>query len=257
MLCNSSFSEFALRNEEGTAHPESPVPAERGSTFSRLWVWASTPLAVIGLASLAEDVVKWARSISYIVEHYKIVKTKSFLFIAPYLPFDFPDAWRDSAILCAVLFSVTSLGYYKKTGRSLLYALIMTPWVACVIAKRVLVALAQGALISASLFKKSARAEARILAKLAKDHFARDHGGLLVWLACVAIVSLVVLILMLSAALSFDYSLALYAFAFLAILFIAFAVIEAWRWILLTLLAFGLLVIVNEIYLSLLVPLGY
>jgi hypothetical protein len=78
------------------------------------WEKLATVLAVISLIDLSSQLVKWAALIHWIVENYALVKNWLF----GWLPFHIPPEWHDYILLFFIIFSVTNVGFYQRTGRT-------------------------------------------------------------------------------------------------------------------------------------------
>ena len=78
-----------------------------------LWPKLATALAVVGLIDLTHQLIEWAGLIHTIASEYTVVRT----WIFSLLPFRIPPEWHDCIVLVCILFSVTNIGFYKKTGK--------------------------------------------------------------------------------------------------------------------------------------------
>lgn len=192
---------------ETSAAPPSPAPEAKPAQWVtpsmrrglRLWRRVSLILAVIGLASLFDRIVKWAQWIHWVVVHYQGARDWAF----GWLPWRVPEDWRDVAALSVIMLASTATGFQFATGRSFLP----------VIAPLALVG-ALGAVFAA-------------MGVPYRPAFSPD----MMPVAC------------------------LVGLAF-AVLFVGEGYL-AWRWLLATAAAFAALFAVNEVYVRLLVPMGY
>ena len=90
--------------------------ADQPSLLSRTWKrWEKigSVLAILGLADLFGQVVKWAAGIHWVVSKY--VAARSWVF--SWAPFHIPPEWQHSIVLFLLVFSVTSIGFYQRTGK--------------------------------------------------------------------------------------------------------------------------------------------
>ncbi len=100
------------------------VPATRYQT--KLWSWVSlrnpwqyflTALALLGLVDVTKQLVEWAALIHWFVEHYATLRTWLF----NWSPIHFPPEWHNYIVLGCVMFSITNIGYWRRTGRTYLF----------------------------------------------------------------------------------------------------------------------------------------
>jgi hypothetical protein len=70
-------------------------------------------LAILGLADLFSQQVKWAAAIDWIIADYRIAE--AWLFGS--LPFHIPAEWQDYISLSGILFGVTAAGNHRETRR--------------------------------------------------------------------------------------------------------------------------------------------
>jgi hypothetical protein len=98
------------------------APTEGTSLLNRSWHWwekASAFLAIVALVDLTGQLIKWASIIHWLAEQYAAVRAWLF----GWLPFHIPPEWHDPIVLLLILFSVTNVGLYRRTRRTLLYFL--------------------------------------------------------------------------------------------------------------------------------------
>jgi hypothetical protein len=65
------------------------------SLFAWFWQRTKTVLAIMGLASVFEDSVRWATAIHWVVEQYRVIRDWLF----GWLPFRIPETWQDFTVL--------------------------------------------------------------------------------------------------------------------------------------------------------------
>src|SRR5688572_7055942 len=90
---------------------------ERQSLFAKAWKkWEKigSVLAILGLADLFGQTIKWAAGIHWIVSKYSIAKAWLFSFA----PFHIPPEMHEPIVISLILFSVTSIGFYREIGRT-------------------------------------------------------------------------------------------------------------------------------------------
>lgn len=88
----------------------------------RYWEKVAVIIGVLGLADLFHDIVQWAAAIHLVIAKYHAIK----VWLFGWLPFHIPPQLHDIIILSLVLFSVTNVGFYKRTGRSILVYWILS-----------------------------------------------------------------------------------------------------------------------------------
>jgi hypothetical protein len=88
--------------------------------LGRVWDKISLALTVLGLIDVTSQLVEWAEFIHWIVQKYKIWRDWLFYF----LPFHIPEEWRNYVVILGLAFSVTNIGYYKRTGKLYILQLI-------------------------------------------------------------------------------------------------------------------------------------
>jgi len=98
------------------------IGKQRG-LVARIWEKTATVLAVISLADLGGQVIKWAAAIHWLIDKYKIVK----VWLFAWMPFHIPPEWHDYIVLFLILFSVTNVGFYRRTGRVFGVYVLMLP----------------------------------------------------------------------------------------------------------------------------------
>ena len=232
------------------------VPEASVSPFSRAWRWwekAGSVLAIFGLADLFGQFVKWAGIVHWLVSQYAAAKA----WVFSWLPFHIPPEWHDPIVLLLVLFTVTNLGFYRRTGRT--YAHHLLVW-----ARSLILLMLMWPLFPLAIFSKRFR-----------DHIAAIQGRMRgdEWLASDPMAKK----LMIGVAVCFT------AFVVTAVVWLIFDVrgipigpehagiiivalmaanmvfaggAVAWRWILGTAAAFAAIVAINQIYVWWLAPLA-
>jgi hypothetical protein len=90
------------------------------------WAWEKVGmvLAIIGLADLFGQLIKWASAIHWVIDHYRIAR----IWLFGWLPFHIPPEWHDPIILIFIVFSVVNIGLYRRTGRTYFTYLPLTIW---------------------------------------------------------------------------------------------------------------------------------
>ena len=99
-----------------TAENEEQAMPQAG-WLGRTWEKVATVLAVIGLADLSGQLIKWAAAIHWIITKYAIVRAWLF----GWLPFHIPPEWHDPIVLFIILFSVTNVGVYRSTQHTFVF----------------------------------------------------------------------------------------------------------------------------------------
>jgi hypothetical protein len=93
--------------------------ATPASPLRPVWEKIATVLAVIGLVDVTGQLIKWATVIHWIAEKYATVR----VWLFGWLPFHIPPEWHDPIVSLLILFSVTNVGVYRRTGRTVYYFL--------------------------------------------------------------------------------------------------------------------------------------
>src|SRR5713226_9762871 len=88
---------------------------DEAGSLRRTWEKVATVLAVIGLADLFGQLIKWAAAIHWIITKYAIVR--GWLF--GWLPFHIPAELHDIIVLLLIFYSVANGGAYQRTGETL------------------------------------------------------------------------------------------------------------------------------------------
>jgi hypothetical protein len=70
-------------------------------------------LAIIGLADLFSQQIKWAGAINWIIADYRIAE----VWLFGWLPFQLPPQWQDYILLSGILFGVTAVADRRETRR--------------------------------------------------------------------------------------------------------------------------------------------
>lgn len=107
-----------------TSPPSTSVePARLSLQLRRAWDWVSGALTIIGLASVLDDVIKWAWLAHVIVDVYQSTIGKIFDWVAPWLPFNIPQEWRSEVALGLIVLSAINFGSWGRgdeiTGRNM------------------------------------------------------------------------------------------------------------------------------------------
>ncbi len=97
------------------ATTEMEAPTERAGWLRRGWEKIATVLAVIGLVDVSGQLIKWAALIHWIATKYAAVRNWLF----GWLPWHIPPEWHDPIVLFLIFLSVTNIGVYQKTGRTI------------------------------------------------------------------------------------------------------------------------------------------
>jgi hypothetical protein len=84
------------------------------SVARKWWGHAGSILFILGLANLFDNVLNWARNVNWIVSKYAGVREWFFA----WLPFSVHPIWQDIIVIVLVVFTVTNIGFYQRTGRT-------------------------------------------------------------------------------------------------------------------------------------------
>jgi hypothetical protein len=213
----------------------------------RTWEKIATVIAVIGLADLSGQLIKWAAAIHLVITKYAIVKAWLF----GWLPFHIPPEWHDPIVLLLIFLSVTNMGVYRETGKTYIFYALKHGW-----NRIILLALWPLKVFNSRINHKYNRI-------VMKESMLYPQGY-----TAVLAIKLIVL-------LGFCAFMAFFADPIgriLIAMFVVTAVVTtavqsgmsilldgaflAWRWLLVTAAIFGALVIVNQVYVLWLEPLA-
>jgi hypothetical protein len=96
------------------------APTKHAGWFGRTWHKIATVLAAIGLVDVTGQLIKWASIIHWIAERYAVVRG----WVFSWLPLRLPPEWHDPTVLFLILFSVTNVGLYRRTGHTLAFYVV-------------------------------------------------------------------------------------------------------------------------------------
>jgi hypothetical protein len=82
-----------------------------------LWHSGTIALALIGLVNLTDQRITWADVINKPVEKYATLRTELFDWVHHWIPLDIPAEWHNTILLLGVVFSVSNVGYRRRTGK--------------------------------------------------------------------------------------------------------------------------------------------
>jgi hypothetical protein len=242
------------------------------SVFAWLWQRTNTVLAIIGLASVFEDSVRWATAIHWVVEQYRVIRDWLF----GWLPFRIPETWQDFTVLVLIWFSVTSAGYYSATRKwypilllRVLYSVILAELLSWLAAPFVLISkvIRVRVIRRPGDYLKNLEAQKWEYADSVFEwrgdelptRFMNNINLFVIILCVVGMVSgsLLILAPMIGLAhfqeelMKITLGLLLFIFWFIS------RSLLAWRWLLWTCAVFGGLPVVNELYVRVLQPMAY
>lgn len=226
--------------------------AQSVGLFSRVWKWwekVGSVLGILGLANLFDDFVRWASGINWVLSKYAAARDWLFSWLPFYI---YPDI-KDALVFLLVLFSVTNIGFYHRTGYTLVGGFMrVLPYMLLIFV-----------LLPLRPFSKWARSWMDDIdiswKEWTKRH--RDRGGLIFF----AVTGPVFIL----GALSIPYlvsqtpivpgdpsalRLAALMIAFFGAQILWMGAIYAWRWVVGTAAAFAALVAINYLYVNYLAP---
>lgn len=225
----------------------------------RWWRRIGLLMNSVGLASLFDNVVKWARWIHWTIGQYRFVRDWAF----GLLPFQLPDDWRDSVVIAFVILVTTLKGLELQDRLWLIKRLAILCTFGLAIGLLVFgldwSAFAAGYLQSGTAILGATIGISIIAFQIAREASAietpwyRQPEAIAVIVVALALVTWVAVQMWINSTVSVagaEIAWLIYAWIFAGGFF-------AWRWTLLTAGAFCALLAINAMYLRLLVPMGY
>jgi hypothetical protein len=225
------FSPETCRGEMAVDITQTETSTARPAWLSLTWEKVATVLAIIGLADLSSQLIKWAALIHWAVTKYAIVRAWLF----GWLPFHVPPEWHDYIVLFSILLSVTNVGVYRETGasfRSFLIAVGKFP-------------AAFGFILVASIgasFYIAFHIDPHSTVIYLYDAFVTYGIGQVIPIILTIVLGVLVVPVSM-------------VILWLIFFFFGMAFLVAWRWLLVTVAIFSALVIVNQVYVLWLEPL--
>jgi len=189
------------------------------SWLRRTWERVATVLAVIGLIDVSSQLIHWAALIHWVVTNYAIVRTWLF----GWLPFHIHLEWHDPIVLFLIFLSVTNVGYYRRTGHTIVEVL-------------------------------------RLLTRLLIEE---DRYALIIVIMCALPAPIIYILIDHSLMFNVTFGVSVVIGALFAPVYLLLTMallgsaIEAWRWLLVTAAIFGSLVAINQVYVLYLEPLPH
>lgn len=216
------------------------------------WRKIASVLAILSLADVFGQVIKWASLINWLVGKYALMKQWLFSLI----PLHIPPEWHNTIVLFMIVTCVTNIGYYQQTGR--LYVVHLTKTVAALLIGFVLEMLGM-------FSRRAAQLAPRVETFIVGGEPQGDDVGLGLNVAAIGFPLLLGLALLGERSLDALFGLgkvleswaletvgfwiALYMMGYSGAFF-------AWRWMLGTAVGFGAMVGISELYVHVLAPLG-
>jgi hypothetical protein len=103
--------------------PNPPELWSWANFFRGPWQYFATAIALISLVDVSKQLIKWAALIHLVAEKY--AEWRTWLF--SWSPIHFPPEWHNYIVLGCVVFSVSNVGYYRKTGSIFLVDALTKP----------------------------------------------------------------------------------------------------------------------------------
>jgi len=200
-------------------------PWSWGDFFRGRWNLLAVPIGLICLVTLTKHLIEWSPLIDFVAEKYATWMT----WVFRRSPIRIRSGWNDYIVLVCVVFLITNVGYYRRTGK-----LFITD------------------LLSFSLSRSLAQGDPYLREswQATVDDLAAFVTGCITVVVVISLFSALCFLTFMSFFVSFDTAV-IVAYAKWALILAAIpssGLFIAWRWIVGTALLFALLAVGNELY---------
>jgi hypothetical protein len=217
-----------------------------GELAARVWDKISIALTILGLIDVTGQVIKWAALVHRLAEIYGNWRDWLFRF----LPFQVPPEWHNFVVIGAIIFSVTNIGFYRRTGKIFALQLIFILFLIVAAVTQFLPWLPEGPkLLTSKGHVEPPSAAATI-----------DDAALLITEICLPagllLIGTLPIIYVAFLTINVELTYLFYVGEIIGMICVTIGtgVLIAWRWIIGTSLVFSVLIAVNEIYIHCLIP---